>query len=204
VPVETIYHPTERVDIKWSPDHFFSNTERKIIQIGYWLRNLHAIYMLPKSTYRKVFLIPRMEPWFKTLFEKESEYFRKIGLYHQSMDEDVIRMSFVPNREYDALLSENIVFLHLYDASATNTVLECIARATPLLVNPLPSITEYLGKEYPLYYNTYEEAIQKAMDIQLILATHDYLTKFQGKEKLTPQFFFESIINSNIYKQLQS
>lgn len=49
------------------------------------------------------------------------------------------------NEAYDRLLTENIGFVALHDASANNTVIECIARATPLLVNPLPAVVEYLG-----------------------------------------------------------
>lgn len=41
---------------------------------------------------------------------------------------------------YDELLSENVVFLNLIDASAVNTVIECVVRNTPLIINRLPAI----------------------------------------------------------------
>ena len=56
------------------------------------------------------------------------------------------------NEDYDELLSENIVFLNLVDASAVNTVIECIMRNTPILVNRHPAVVEMLGERYPLYY----------------------------------------------------
>lgn len=55
------------------------------------------------------------------------------------------------NAEYDQLLSENIVFLNLVDASAVNTVIECIMRNTPVIVNRHPAVVEMLGERYPLY-----------------------------------------------------
>ena len=41
---------------------------------------------------------------------------------------------------YDRLLTENLVFLCLLDASAVNTVLECIVRNTPIVVYRLPAL----------------------------------------------------------------
>ena len=64
----------------------------------------------------------------------------------------------ISNADYDRLLSENIVFVELHDANANNAIIECIARATPLLINPLPAVVEYLGRDYPLYYSSLEEA----------------------------------------------
>ena len=58
--------------------------------------------------------------------------------------------------EYDDLLSKNIIFIDLYDASANTVVVECIARKTPLLVTRLDAVIEYLGKDYPLYFDNLE------------------------------------------------
>lgn len=52
---------------------------------------------------------------------------------------------------YDNLLSQNIVYINLVDASAVNTLVECIVRNTPIIINRLPSVVELLGKDYPLY-----------------------------------------------------
>ena len=57
------------------------------------------------------------------------------------------------NNDYDVLLSQNIVFLDLYDTSANNAVIECIARGTPLLINRHPATIEYLGEKYPFYFD---------------------------------------------------
>ncbi len=56
------------------------------------------------------------------------------------------------NDQYDQLLASNIVFLNLVDASAVNTVLECIVRNTPFVVNRLPALVELLP-DYPGFYD---------------------------------------------------
>ena len=46
IPVYTIYHPMETVDNMFTLDKFLENKNRKIIQIGAWLRNSYAVYEL--------------------------------------------------------------------------------------------------------------------------------------------------------------
>lgn len=61
------------------------------------------------------------------------------------------------NMEYDILLSQAVVFLHLSDASAVNTIIECVMRNTPIIINKLPAVVEYLGDGYPLYYDNFTQ-----------------------------------------------
>lgn len=120
----------------------------------------------------------------------------------EPMYETATMLGFLPNDEYDKLLSENVGFLNLYDSSANNAVIECIARSTPLLVNPLPSVVEYLGVDYPLYYCSYQEAIEKACDYDLIRTAHEYLKVAPIREKMTRQAFRESVLQSEVYKSI--
>ena len=52
--------------------------------------------------------------------------------------------------EYDQTLAENIAFIRLYDASANNTVVECIARATPPAGQPIARRRGVPRPELPL------------------------------------------------------
>ena len=64
------------------------------------------------------------------------------------------------NQEYDILLTNNIIFIHLVDASAINTLLEAITRHTPIIINKHPAVVELLGNSYPLYFsNTYNTSL---------------------------------------------
>ena len=107
----------------------------------------------------------------------------------------------VSNLEFDLLLSQNIVFLELIDCSASNTVIECLIRNTPLLINSHPAIIELFGINYPFYYKTYEEANKKSDDIDLIYKTHIYLKKIP-KTILNIKYFIDSIKQSKIYKSI--
>jgi len=111
-------------------------------------------------------------------------------------------MNFIDNQSYDRLLAENVIMIKLYDSSANNTIIECIARQTPILVNPIAAVVEYLGAEYPLYYNTLEEAAAKAADYSILKKTHEYLKNIPIRPKMTPEYFVRSFTQSKIYQSL--
>lgn len=87
------------------------------------------------------------------------------------------------NSDYDNMLTRNIVFLNLVDASAVNTVIECVVRHTPLLVNRLPALEELLGKEYPFFYDGKHSSFETSKTVQEMLTPtniqrcHTYLTR---------------------------
>jgi len=78
---------------------------------------------------------------------------RHLYEYLNAIIESIDVIEKVSNEEYDKLLTENIVFLCLVDCSAVNTVIECIVRNTPFIINKHPAIVELLGSDYPLYYS---------------------------------------------------
>ena len=39
---------------------------------------------------------------------------------------------------------------------------------TPIVINRLPAVVEYLGADYPFYFNSLEEARDKALNFDLI------------------------------------
>ena len=126
--------------------------------------------------------------------------------YKIEIDERFEKNTFTVNRlendSYDKLLSENIIFLNLYATSANNAVIECIARGTPILINRLPSTEEYLGKDYPFFFDSLEEAAAKAMDYDLIKITNEYLINCETRKKLSSQYFKRQFALSDIYKSL--
>lgn len=201
VTINNLYFPTETPQLKWTWERFNKNKERKIVQSGWYLRKLHAIFQLPKSSFKKIFLKINyfsIDP----LIEHERERLIARGEFTQDMYDTAETVEFVPNDAYDKLLSENILFLNLYDASANNTVIECIVRNTPLLVNPVGAVREYLGEEYPFYYDTLEEAVAKAENKDLVYKTHRYLKNHSFKDKLLGKYFLKNFQESEIYKNL--
>ena len=63
-------------------------------------------------------------------------------------------IEYLENDDYDKLMTENIIFINLVDASAVNTIIECIVRTTPIIINKHPAVVELLGEEYPLYFKS--------------------------------------------------
>ena len=106
----------------------------------------------------------------------------------QKDDKSVQIIDFIGDNDYDNLLSENIVFLNLVDASASNTVIECIVRNTPIIINRLPALEEELGTNYPGFYSSLYEAASKIIDMNHILLIHEYL-KHIDKKKYTLDYF---------------
>ncbi len=200
IPVNSLYYPTQFIKLKWCPKAFAKNRDKKIVQLGWWLRKPNAIYELPESTYRKVFLRVLSNAYFKQLVETERKLHRQAGLFKDSMLDSVEIIDFLPNPDYDRLLSENLMFADLYDTSANTAVVECIARCTPILLNRLPALEEYLGQAYPFFYDTYDQAVQMAQDLDAVRRTHEYLCDLPMRRQLTYDAFLKDFIQSDIYQ----
>jgi hypothetical protein len=201
VPVETLLHPTEFPPVFWEPERFLRNQAKKIIQSGWWLRRATSIHLLDAPGYHKMVLEKMDVDANRRLREEWGQH----GIPRGRPDQVRGRVEvsgYLSDREYDRLLSENILFLDLIDASANNAIIECIARSTPVLVNPLPAVTEYLGTAYPFYFESLEEASAKVADPDLILKTHAYLSALPIRERLTGDAFLESFSSSTIYRSL--
>ena len=201
LPINHLIFPTETPELKWSWEKFEANQEKKIVQVGWWLRKLHTIFMLPTRSYKKLFLrVTHAE--IDDLLKKERETLMREGQFDERMYETAQWVTYLPNEQYDKLLSENIVIINLYDSSANNTVIECIVRDTPLLVNPIEPVVEYLGADYPFYFSSLEEAAAKAENMALVHRTHQFLSTHPLKSKLTGEFFLRSFVDTDIYRSL--
>ena len=102
------------------------------------------------------------------------------------------------DQAYDKLLAENLVFLCLLDASAVNTVIECIVRNTPIVINRLPALEELLGSDYPLFYMDFHEAADILGDLDVIRRGHHHIKRLD-KEVFTLDTFckgFEGVLSA--------
>jgi hypothetical protein len=101
--------------------------------------------------------------------------------------------------EYDELLTKNIIFIDFFDAAANNAIVECIIRHTPIIVNKVGGIEEYLGEKYPLYFSNLDEVPNLLTDEKIIEA-YQYSVKI-NKEQLSLNYFI-SELNNEIYKYI--
>ncbi len=209
VPVSALVHPTAIPDIQFDTERFLANPRKKIVQIGWWLRKLNAICQLPIAAenplgYEKIRLVPNFSTRSGEVVEAMSAIeIREEKLHVEPVYNDNTRtISQLDDTEYDNLLAENIAFVDLYDSNANNAIIECIARATPLLINRLPAILEYLGADYPMYFDDYDDAAAKAMDTSRIRDTHMYLADCDTRKKLSGTTFCDSLRNSDVYQTI--
>ena len=196
IPVAKVLYPiTPFPDDKvFNWDSF--DLSKRVVNVGMFLRNYQAIYNLKvPNDYQKVLLKPPHVN-FQDLYDLNKQ---KVTL---AVNDTVVVKERLNDEEYDDLLSSSIVFLNLYDATINTTVIECIGRNTPVVVNRLPGLEEYLGVNYPLFYDTLEEAADILQDTPKLIAATKYLKSLPMKGKLTGENFLNSFTNTAIYRSL--
>ncbi|MBC8416780.1 glycosyltransferase [bacterium] len=207
IEVNTVYHPTEIPKTLFDFGKYISQKKKKIVSIGYWLRKLNSIYCLPFhkfSGFSKHRLIPYTakapKETIDRLIQKERE---EEGIcVPDAYADNTYNIERLDDEEYDEMLSNSIVFLDLYDSSANNAVIECIARGTPIVINRIPSTEEYLGKDYPLFFDDLDHARCLIKNDYMIYKGHRYLMHCEMRRKLSSEYFLNSMLNSNIYRSL--
>lgn len=106
-------------------------------------------------------------------------------------------IQFLENQEYDNLLHNNILFLHLIDVAACNVIIEAIVRNTPILINKIPGTVHLLGENYPLFYteeHIKNNKIESVLTLINIERTHKYLNHL-NKDKYKINYFINNIEN---------
>ena len=187
-PISMLTHPTDFNCPKFDSVLYDKNKTKRILMTGHWLRNFQAIYDLKvPQGYQKCFL-------------------KGGGVDYERVEantiikEDVLMVDRLTNSEYDDMFVDNIMFLPLYDSSANNALIEAIVRNTPVLISKLPATVEYLGANYPLFFESLEEASSKIKD-SILLNGHNYL-KNMNKDRFTGNYFLKSMKKSKVYRSV--
>jgi hypothetical protein len=192
IPIYTLKYPVDTNNIKlFNFDNYINNDDKKLIQIGQQLRKVTSIYLLNVNNFKKIWLTgTRNLDGCKQKLHEEMNYFN----YDKNILNNQVNMYYTNTfEEYDDLLSENIVFIDLFDAGANTVILECIIRNTPVIVNKLPPVVEYLGDNYPLYFDNLND-VPSLLTNEKLLDAHNYLCKM-NKEELSIHYFTKQIIN---------
>lgn len=198
VPIETLLHPTPLDVEEFNLDAFLQ--DRQITCIGYWLRDFEKYWLLDTHMKKNV-LLGRL-PYAHRIYDDQLKEFKRKQQYTgETAKGDVIVHKHLENKEFDKFLTTTIAFLNLIDTSANNGVTDCISRNIPLLVNCHPAVVEYLGEDYPFYYNDLESANKKINDIELIKETYYYL-KEMDKSRFDIRTFIKEFQESTIYQDL--
>ena len=109
-----------------------------------------------------------------------------------------VDMPYLDNwEEYDNLIQSSILVMPLFDAAANNSILECIISNTPIFVTRCYGTVEYLGSEYPMFFDDIHELNSLLSDRQAVFElyklAHEYLTKMD-KTHLSFKHFYSEIL----------
>jgi polysaccharide pyruvyl transferase WcaK-like protein len=174
-----LFHPTEFSNKLWH----YKLWKGDVIQIGSWMRDMNAIQELNYN--KKNILLGK---------NMKNKYICNNNI-NNYINKEVRMIEYLNNEDYDEILSKYVVFLKLYDASAVNTLIECIVRNTPIIINKLPAVVEYLGENYPLYFVNIEEVpllLKRRLFNNKIKKAHKYL-KNMNKDFLKVEYFINSL-----------
>ena len=110
----------------------------------------------------------------------------------------------ISDEEYDKILSNSIVLInYAYNVAASTTIVECMATNNPIFVNKARSVIEYLGEEYPNYFNNtfelYKLFLNKEKLNKKLIEANEYLKKIRP---LTYENFIQDILNSEVYNSI--
>jgi hypothetical protein len=189
-PVDVVAHATSFDCLPFDFEAFRRSEHKTLLLIGHWLRRFQSFYDLSAPDFRKCLL----------KCQDEQLYERLHGVLRNNGSVEVLPWQ--PKSSYDRLLSRSVVFLDLIDASANNSVIECLARNTPLLVNPHPAVIEYLGPDYPLYFDDLAHAAS-LLNIADLRRGHEYLCRSAAlKDRVRFESFRRAVTESAIYQSL--
>lgn len=193
--IKSVKHPMNEIHFKFNINNYIKNKTKSVYFIGWWLRKYDTFLKIKSLNHTKKILIKNTEGQYiedyvfyelrKTLcnnFNNSCEITlnsHEIELLETKYNTSIL--NYLENSEYDKIFTDNIVFIELYATSANNIVLECIMTNTPLLINYSDAVVEYLGKDYPFYFHSLEEAEQKMNDMDVIIDAHNYLRELDKK-----------------------
>lgn len=201
VDIHVIKHPTTIP----APERFFdlekfqNNKNLELVQVGQQMRYMSTIFQLNYNGTKRWLTGWRDASKMVDLLYKELQW-KKLKL---NIDEGIITYLEDPE-QYLQLISNNIVFIHVIDASANNAILEMMARNIPVFVNKHPAIEEYLGSHYPLYFESTSHLQYMINDRELlndlVCRGHMYLSSIDKHDITHDHFAGELIKLNNMYE----
>ncbi len=202
IPFAVLSLPAPEPDLVFDPDAFLSNPNKRIIQIGCSFRNTSAVFQLPPvEGYTKTFLTAEV-PWVVKHIEQVHKLWMHLGEIEVWSNKEISReekgrvqtIYRVVDQDFDTLLSNNVVFVEYFAAAASTTIVECAIRNTPIVVNRLPALEEYLGEAYPLFFDSFDEA-PRLFSTDKIIEGHLYLKQLD-KNRFTVERFREDLLKA--------
>jgi hypothetical protein len=197
IEIINMYHPIKNVSKKFSLENYLNNTNKNIIQIGQQLRIFKTFLNLEFMSHNKIWICNNIEIIINNLNKELNTELQNIEDLNNYLNIYNINYINLNNEDYDNLITQNIIFIHLYDSSANNTLLESIIYKIPIIINKHPAIIEYLGNDYPLYYTDICELNDNFIKDDKIIEAYNYLCNMDNTKIMYKNFCEEllEIIN---------
>ncbi len=183
IKVHFIKHPiTNNPPIKFNYEKFASLKEYEFVLLGRQLRYVSTLFYLTTSC-NKVWLTNNdssiLKDGISALAKKQYTERHPTPVPNAGLNSN-ISFKHLSDNDYDKYITENIILIDLQNASANNSVLEMIVTCTPFFVNKIPAVIDYIGEDYPLYFDNVSDIENVINDRELLLEkykiTHQYLT----------------------------
>lgn len=160
VPVYKTFHPNIPVPTEEESAPQASQLRETIFHVGWHLRSFAAFARLPVSRESKVLLVPAGLD--RTAFLKDVVN-ADLGLAGLGDIEEYAGRIYTASREeYAQILHAGNIFNCYVEPAGSNLISECISASTCLMLNRHPVFEEYLGRDYPLFYDTPDQAASLA------------------------------------------
>lgn len=193
-PVVVLPHPLRSAPT-FDLDSFLGASPRTVVQPGLLHTDLNAICDLPVGgedrSIRKVRCVAAGKEQLATAIARVQRRASRARV-----DVDALRattdLGGVETAEIDAFLTSSIVLAAVDTADADPMLLACMASATPILVPPLPAVIELLGADYPLLFDSLDQAARLVHDDAAIAAAHRRLLERRPRHSV--QSFVESFL----------
>ena len=129
------------------------------------------------------------------ILQAENKYYNNVLSKCKINDVEILKVN---NDDYDDMLLNNILIIPLHCASANNSILEIILMNRPAFISRNAATEEYIGKDYPLFFNNIEE-MNLILEDNTILRkklceSHEYLMSMD-KSKFSIENFYRNLQN---------
>lgn len=102
----------------------------------------------------------------------------------------IFKSKYLNNYNYIKIFTRTIGYNYFNDCSASNSILEHIMTRTPLIVNRIPPVEEYLGKDYPLYLDRINGNVDKHLqDKDFLNDVSTYLHIISNRKEFSLEYF---------------
>lgn len=181
IPVAYTYHP-KTCETSFNIQKYFTNPV--LNQAGFHTRNIKKFAELNTKIKKQIYAD---KEWNKNVINKY--------LYNKSHNIE-INSIFLNDKDYIANLVCGIGFAYYSDVAASNSLLEYIATNTPIITNKLPAVVEYIGKDYPLFYEDIQhDPDYYLLDEKYIAGCSNYLKERSTLDMFTIDKFKQDLLN---------